>query len=72
MTRFKQGQRVIASNHADSDLHGYKGTVVRIRIADRGAWVQMDCDLPEHHQSFASDDSRYRHLLLYPADCEEL
>jgi hypothetical protein len=53
-------------------LEGKTGTVVRMRMADNGAWVSMDEALPASLVSFPADDDRHHHVLLYPEDCEEI
>ena len=54
-------------------LDGRIGTVVRLRISDDGAWVQMDNDLPADLCSFPDPaDNRHRNIMLYPEQCQEV
>lgn len=55
-------------------LRGKIGTVVRLRMCDDGAWINMDQDIPDELRSFPADDASRRgnHVLLYPDECEEL
>lgn len=67
MRRFENSQRVKV---LEGLLEGKIGVVVRLRMADNGAWVEMDEDIPESMRSFPANDSRGKHVLLYPEDCE--
>jgi hypothetical protein len=51
-------------------LNGKAGTVVRKRISDDGAWVEMDEPLPDSLRLFLPPDKRQDHVLLYPEECE--
>lgn len=70
MIRFSLHERVRVDD-SQSPLHGKTGTVVRLRHADTGAWVNMDDALPDERRSFPADDphGRANHVLLYPEDC---
>jgi hypothetical protein len=76
MRRFTNGQRVLIQTcpaFCDEGVHfrGETGTVVRLRIADDGAWVRLD-RIPPNNQypmPFPLDDDRANHVLLYPCDC---
>lgn len=70
MKQFVKGQRIRCLE--GGSMFGRTGTVWRVRMADDGAWVQMDEDLPIGLAQFPADDSRARHILLYPGLCEEL
>ena len=78
MERFEDHQRVVVVNpdHNRQPLKGRTGTVVRLRIADNMAWVNMDEPLPEEFCSFTENDGygqpeiRRNHILLDPAECE--
>ena len=71
LRRFQQSQRVTIACADYGELAGESGTVVRLRLADDGAWVKMDVDLPAEYRAFPADDAhgRGRHLLLYPEQC---
>lgn len=69
MRSLKNNQRVRCIK---DPLAGKTGTVVRPRIGDNGAWVQMDEDLPEDLRSFSPPDSRCRNIVLYPEECEPI
>jgi hypothetical protein len=67
MKRFRPAQRVvIAPDYPDA---GLTGTVVRLRRADDGAWVNLDTDPPDARRAFPANDSRARHVLLFPDEC---
>lgn len=67
--RFKNHMdvRVTDENHP---CYGMMGKVVRLRLCDAGAWVCMEKDLPVQCQSFPGGDDRFRHLVLYPDECQ--
>jgi hypothetical protein len=71
---FGMGQRVkiIVADYGE-ELAGKCGSIQRLRRADNGAWVRMDCELPDEYREFPKDDEngRGRHLLLYPEQCAE-
>lgn len=47
------------------------GVVVRLRMADQGAWVALDVrHEDEDLHPFEADDSRGRHVLTFPEWCE--
>jgi hypothetical protein len=73
LKRFTNGQHVemVEADDQQEPLMGKRGHVVRLRMADSGAWVEMDEDLPEDLQSFVAGDSRHRHIRLYPDQCIE-
>jgi len=66
MKTFKNNPRVKVIS---GPLDGKTGTVVRRRLGDNGAWVDMDEDIPEDLASFSRDDHRRNNVLLYPEDC---
>lgn len=76
--RFERGQRVRVLR-ASTPPYGEPvaldalGTVARCRMGDPGAWVALDerSAVPGVHP-FPADDSRGRHVLAYPEDCEAL
>ena len=72
--RFKNNQRVWVRRecHRGLDVH-VMGTVVRLRRADNCAWIALDrlADNPECHP-FPAADSRGKHVLASPDDCEAL
>ncbi len=70
--QMKQGQRVIVTD-PDHPMHGVSGVVRRKRMADQGAWVEMDQEPPDSVRAFPSDDEggRGRHILLYPDQCKD-
>ena len=73
MKRLRLGDRVVVSDKESlPELVGIAGKVVRIRIADNGAWVAMDA-LPEKFRRFHSDDEHGRgnHVILYPEQVEK-
>jgi hypothetical protein len=71
MERFTQGQRVkIAHGEYVASMEGWAGSVHRLRIADTGAWVRMDQEVPSEHRKFGGADERKNDLLLFPEECE--
>ena len=72
MKTFKLHQRIRIANpcHDHLGLDGWTGKVVRLRMLDDGAWVEMDRNLPAALSSFPEDDPRHRHLRLYPEECK--
>lgn len=74
LARFQNRQRVrlVKPDAERRGLEGWTGIVVRLRRADDAAWVQMDRDLPSNLASFPSDDSRARHIMLWPDECKAL
>ncbi len=73
MKRFTLNQRVrVKMLHFELD--GKTGRVVRIRIADDGAWVAMDEPLPSELRKFPEGDGAGRedHIMLYPLECESV
>lgn len=72
LRRFTNGQRVVVVNPTNVVMDNKTGTVVRLRMADNAAWVNMDEELPVALQSFPSGDPRSRHVLLWPDECEEI
>ena len=68
MKRFSDNDYVEVT--VEGDLKGRKGVVVRLRMNDNGAWVDMDDPLPIDLTSFPQEDSRHRHILLYPTECQ--
>lgn len=67
MISFEGIERIIVT--ANTDLVGRTGRVVRLRINDSGAWVQMDQPLPNHLRSFPEGDERADWIVLYPEWC---
>jgi hypothetical protein len=65
----RQRIRVTAVSH---ELCGLYGTVVRLRIKDDQAWVNMDAPLRDGMRYFPEGDSagRENHTLLAPDECE--
>ena len=73
MDRFTNGQRVKVVTEDLTEgisMLGKVGTVVRIRMQDSGAWIEMDDPLPEKLASFEVGDSRRNHIIFYPDECE--
>lgn len=68
--RFVDGQRVTVVVSEDERMHGRIGVVVRRRAGDNGAWLNMHDDLPSGVAVFPEGDTRFRHFLAYPEDCE--
>jgi hypothetical protein len=68
MRRFFNNQRVRVLE-PDTGLQGRVGTVVRLRMSDNGAWVQMDEALPDELRAFPANDPRGNHILLFPEQC---
>jgi hypothetical protein len=62
---FRNGERVIVSHGDDK---GKTGVVVRLRRADRGAWIYLDSE--PLHPHFPVGDDRHRHVMLYPEDVD--
>lgn len=73
MKRFENEQRIVVTKD-DHPLKGLSGIVVRLRISDRGAWVDMGSKARERDYPFAfpSDDhaGRGNDVLLLPEWCE--
>ena len=72
MKRFTHhGQRVRIRDH---ELDGKLGTVVRLRISDGNAWVDVDDGLPDALRQFPADDEHGRgnRIILQPHECEPL
>lgn len=69
MKNFRNGQRVTVAE-VGHPLTGRKGSVVRLRRADNGAWVRMDDRPPEELCPFPVDDSRGHDVVLYPDQCK--
>lgn len=71
---FHLGQRVriVSPDAVKYGIEGRTGTVTRLRWGDNGAWVEMDRTLPKALRVFPEDDSRARHLILYPDECREV
>lgn len=71
MNSFTYGSRVTVKA---GPLKGISGTVRRCRMADSGAWVEMD-SIPEGATGYLfpfgrnTKDDRAKHTLLYPEDC---
>ena len=68
MKRLLKGDRVRVVRR-DHPLFQQAGTVVRVRMADDGAWVEMDGDVPEGIREFPAGDPKARHVMLYPDQC---
>lgn len=70
MKNFRNGQRVQVVN---GPLSGMKGTVVRIRKGDNGAWFK--CDIRPMDSKIAGmfpfpiGDDRSNHTIIYPGEC---
>ena len=72
MKTFLHNQRVKIASHDLSEMIGKIGTVARQRRCDEGAWINIDENLPSSHIAFPDpDDSRHRHILLYPDECTQ-
>jgi hypothetical protein len=72
MKNFALRQRVQVIPGGDA-MDGRIGTVARLRMADDGAWVQMDNDLPADLCAFPDPaDELHRHIVLYPEQCQEV
>lgn len=76
LKRFRNGQRVIVHRCGFGDgidIDAAPGTVVRLRMADHGAWVALDkrLDIPNAHPFPADDETRGTHVLALPEDCED-
>ena len=71
MKCFRNDQRVevVANGHPCA---GKRGTVVRKRGQDDGAWIRFDEDLPDDLRSFPKGDDRQNHMMLWPDECEEV
>lgn len=69
--KFNNNQRVRVSE-PKNQLLGKAGTVVRLRRADDGAWVNMDDALPDNLRSFPAGDKagRENHTILFPEECD--
>ncbi len=69
--RFVTGRRVLVLRNADGIALRALGTVGRIRRCDTGAWIELDqrSKVVKVHP-FPEEDSRGRHVLAYPEDCE--
>jgi hypothetical protein len=70
MKRFENRMRIEVSDEKHPCFQKC-GEVVRIRISDSGAWVDMDEDLPPDLMSFTNNDPRRNHMLLYPEQCKK-
>jgi len=66
--RLTTGKRIQVTSGLESII-GFCGTVVRVRLADDGAWVRMDKDLPQELWAFPPDDHRHRDVIIYPDEC---
>jgi hypothetical protein len=72
MNNFSHGIRVVVSEPGHI-RKGLTGQVVRQRMCDDGAWVEMDARPDDSHSAFPFpvDDTRSNHTLLYPEQCEK-
>lgn len=75
MERFKNGQRIkliAPEGDATDKMVGQHGTVVRLRMSDHQAWVNMDGPIADSIRCFLPDDphGRGNHILLWPDQCE--
>lgn len=74
-TRFTLGQRVTVhaaaspGGAASNIPGGVCGTVVRLRCADDGAWINLDERAHDDVHPFPLGDDRAKHVLAYPEDC---
>lgn len=69
MKRFLNNQRVTVIS---GEMKGKSGRVVRLRMADNGAIVNMDDMPPESCRMFHDEtDPRKNYVILYPEDCTE-
>ena len=68
MKKLLKGERVRVVQR-DHPLYQQSGTVVRVRMADDGAWVEMDGDLPEAVRQFPAGSPQARHVVMYPDQC---
>ncbi len=73
MNQFRNKLRVKIVDD-EHPCHGKEGRVVRLRMADNGAWINMNEEVPDDFRSFPVSDEagRRNHLLLYPEQCEEV
>jgi hypothetical protein len=73
--RFTKDERVLVrvceGNDGPVMLGRAPGTVYKPRRQDWGAWIELDqrSDAAGAHP-FPADDSRARHVLAYPVDCD--
>jgi hypothetical protein len=68
---FRLGQRVV-SVRGNGELDGARGTVVRLRRCDDGAWIRLDRRPVENCCCFPAIDphGRGNDVVLYPEDCD--
>jgi len=72
---WKVGQKIRVVNpelEQHQVLRGETGTITRRCISDISAWVEMDKELPEELRVFPKEDSRGKHINLYPDECEHV
>jgi len=71
MERFNNSQRVrvVDPQPINESLRGKTGTVYRLLMRSREAWVRMDED-PKHLAAFFESDSRRNDVCLWPFECE--
>lgn len=70
MKRFKLGQRVLVfETKFGGPIRPIAGTVVRLRHADNGAWIELDEHVGDAHHPFPVGDRRERHTMAYPGTC---
>lgn len=68
---FHDEQRVKVLRNEKGIAVGAVGTVKRLRRNDNGAWVELDrLHKNEAVHPFPKGDTRERHVLAYPEDCE--
>lgn len=67
MRCFQNDQRVFVKHDADGNQIKAVGTVVRLRRADDGAWINLDQRHPRC--PFPADDPRSNHVIAFPEDC---
>jgi len=69
MRTFRYNQRITITD-AQHPLRSQHGTVRKLQISSKRAWVAMEVELPEALRSFPAGDTRQRWLLLEPGQCE--
>lgn len=74
MRQLQRGMRVIVKavgQYDDITITPTAGLVVRERVSDNGAWVELDerLDATGVHP-FPADDTRARHVCAYPDNCD--
>lgn len=70
MNSFAEGQRVLVKQTEDGITLNAVGTVVRKKISEPSAWVELDKRSKNKAAHPFSDKQRERHVLAHPDDCE--